>query len=303
MSEEKCDYAELRREVLESRNQSIKTDNQIKNLSLDVKGFENRFDILERRLRFSQVGIHLIVAVTIAAGAYFVSAARTRSLKDELAQATQAAHKIQQSVATKSAELDGRLQQIEDEKRNRQSTQQAVIKLLGHLDKNNVDAAIALLDKVQLDHLSPLENRLSHERVNAFRSKVADEAYRHGRDLLARGRRTDCIKAFARSVKVQPKGRHAASARYLLGTSLREGKRYKEAVKVFRDILKTDSDKAVLAEVRYWEGFSLAGLGKLSEAKAILGKIATKGGKHAEAARNQLTRLEPMLAEAATPRP
>ena len=91
MSEGNSDYGELRREVIEARNQSIKTDNQIKNLSLDVKGFENRFDILERRLRFSQVGVHFVVALTIAVAAYFITAARTRSLEAELEQSTQEA--------------------------------------------------------------------------------------------------------------------------------------------------------------------------------------------------------------------
>jgi hypothetical protein len=60
------EFAELKREVIESRNQSIKTDNQIKNLSLDVKGFEKRFEILEKRSRFATLGTYGIVAVTVA---------------------------------------------------------------------------------------------------------------------------------------------------------------------------------------------------------------------------------------------
>ena len=43
MSDFPKELSELRKEVVESRNQSIKTDNQIKNLALDIKGFEQRF--------------------------------------------------------------------------------------------------------------------------------------------------------------------------------------------------------------------------------------------------------------------
>lgn len=291
MSEGNPDFSELRREVIEARNQSIKTDNQIKNLSLDVKGFENRFDILERRLRFSQVGVHLVVAVTIAVAAYFVSAARTRSLESELAQATQDANKVQQAAATKSKELDGRLQQIEDEKRNKKEAQQAVVQLLTHLDKKEIDKAIALLDKADLNRLSELERRLAQERVNQFRKSVGEKAYHTARDLLARGRRTDAIKALGQSVKVSPKGRYSDSARYLLGISLREAKRYKEAVQVFDTTRGIEKDKRVLEEIKYWQGYSLAKLGKNNEAKQIFEALAKEGGRHSSAARSQLADL------------
>lgn len=296
MSEQNRDYADLRREIIEARNQSIKTDNQIKNLSLDVRGFENRFDILERRLRFSQVGIHFIVAFTIAMAAYFISAARTRGLQQELAQATQAANKIQQAVATKSAELDSRLQQIEDGKRSRRATQENVIKLLNHLDKKQIDPAVALLGEVELERLSTLEKRLAVDRINKFRSSVADDAFREGKDLVARGRRSDSIVAFERSVKVHPEGRYSASARYLLGLKLRESKRYADAVKVFDEILKRDRDPAVRAEIQYWRGYALGKTGRVAEAKSILKKIVAEGGRHSNAARTQLNTLEPEIA-------
>ena len=67
------EFNELKREVVEARNQSIKTDNQIKNLSLDMKGFETRFDNLEKRARFATIGAYAIVAVTISIAAYFIS--------------------------------------------------------------------------------------------------------------------------------------------------------------------------------------------------------------------------------------
>ncbi len=288
MSEGNPDFSELRREVIEARNQSIKTDNQIKNLSLDVKGFENRFDILERRLRFSQVGVHLVVAITIAVAAYFVSAARTRSLQGELAKATQEANKIQQAAATKSKELDSRLQQIEDDKKSKQEAQQALVQLLTHLDKGETPQAIALLDKADLKRLTKLERRLAQERVDAFRKSVGEKAYRLAKDLLARGRRTDAIKALSESVNVNPKGRYSDSARYLLGTSLREARRYQEAVEVFKETRTIEKNKEVLEEIRYWEGYSLAKLGKKGEAKIILEALAQEGGRHSSAARSQL---------------
>ncbi|MCK5688744.1 hypothetical protein KAI87_05700, partial [Myxococcota bacterium] len=68
---------ELRKEVIETRNQAIKTDNQVKNLALDVKGFEKRFDRLERRTRLASVASMVIIAVVLAAAAGVVSSVHT----------------------------------------------------------------------------------------------------------------------------------------------------------------------------------------------------------------------------------
>src|SRR6185503_15344979 len=99
MSDASREIVELRREIVEARNQAIKTDNQIKNLSLDVRGFEKRFDALERRTRVTGVGVHAIVAVTIAISAYLVHNVRVGQLGRE--------------IAARTAEVEGREQQAQ----------------------------------------------------------------------------------------------------------------------------------------------------------------------------------------------
>ena len=69
MSDAGRDFVELKREIIEARTQAIKTANQMKNVALDVKGFEKRFDVLERRTRIASVGAHAIVALTIGLAA------------------------------------------------------------------------------------------------------------------------------------------------------------------------------------------------------------------------------------------
>ena len=77
MSEAAANYTELKKEVIETRNQAIKTDNQIKNLVLDVKGFEKRFELWEKRSRFSALGVHILVALAVWAAAHVFYTAKT----------------------------------------------------------------------------------------------------------------------------------------------------------------------------------------------------------------------------------
>ena len=81
MSDFPKELSELRKEVVESRNQSIKTDNQIKNLALDIKGFEQRFDLLDKKARYSSFGVYLIIAATVAVAGYLISRFPSRRLK------------------------------------------------------------------------------------------------------------------------------------------------------------------------------------------------------------------------------
>src|SRR5690606_25469398 len=91
------------------------------------------------------------------------------------------------------------------------------------------------------------------------------------------------------------------TARYLLATQLWSLKRFEEAVPVFREALKLESDRAVLEELRYLLATSLANLGKREDARAALPEVVQRGGKYGSHARAQLAELEASAAAEAKP--
>ena len=105
MSDFPKELSELRKEVVESRNQSIKTDNQIKNLALDIKGFEQRFDLLDKKARYSSFGVYLIIAATVAIAGYLISSVSIQASKEASAKAVDEATRLKQELASPREKL------------------------------------------------------------------------------------------------------------------------------------------------------------------------------------------------------
>jgi len=287
------EFNELKREVVEARNQSIKTDNQIKNLSLDMKGFETRFDNLEKRARFATIGAYAIVAVTISVAAYFVSSISIEGIREDAYQAAQDAERLKQELAARSTELDARLKRVADESNMKSQAQSMALELLGHLKANRKSEAARLLPELDMGLLSPLEKQTVGPILIAFQAEAGEDAYRNGRNYLSASRKTDAIKAFRESLRISPEGRYSNSGRYLLGITLRESRKYSDAIQVFEKIRQKETDRNVIEEVLYWHGYSLLQIGDADGGRKLLETVVASGSRHAGAAKTQLASITP----------
>lgn len=291
MSDER-EFVELRKEVVESRNQAIKTDNQVKNLSLDIKGFEKRFESLERRTKISGLGVHVIIAVTIAAATYMVHSVRVKSLTGELTKKVAETEQAKVVADKTTEETRQRLATIEQEKRRREKSAATAQKLIEHLDAKRDKDAMDLLENLDLTVLTSLEGKLLERRLGDLRTSTAEAAYKTARQAMDQKRSEVAITHFRRNLSLDPDGRLAGQARYYLATQLWSAKRFDEAEPAFREVLKKDSEKAVLDEVRYLLAGTLANLGRRDDAKTLFTEVLQRGGRYASFAKDALKSLD-----------
>lgn len=297
MSELNKELIELRREVVEARNQAIKTDNQVKNIGLDVKGFEQRFDALERRTRLASVGAHLIVALAVAGAAFVVGSIRTSGYSKEIQGLQEEMVAVRKNTEAKEEELNRQLKAVEEAKKRGVTSRETALRIMTLLQAKNDRDAAELLDEVSLDDLTPLERRLLEPPLRDLRQRTAEAAYKSGRSLLSASREEAAVKEFTRSVKADPTGEYAEKARYMLATTLYSLKRYDQAVPVLTALRKESKDKTLVDEVRYLLGISLAKSGKADEARSVL-EEASRSGRYQQHARTYLASLETDGAEA-----
>ena len=291
MSDAGRDLVELKREIVEARNQAIKTDNQVKNLTLDIKGFEKRFDGLEGRVRLSSIGVNLIVAVTIAIAAYVVSSVRIKGYESEIASLKSVAQEDRDSAATKSDDLHGKLGDLEKRRRLHDQASEVANQVLTLLDNKQDHEAGDLLDKLDIGQLSPLERRLAEKRFADLRHREADTAYRSGKSAALSSHFEAAVPDLRRTLALDPDARTAAQARYLLATSLYAIKHYDEAEPVLRDIAKSD-DKGIVEEAQYVLAGTLARLGKRDESKTLFTQLGSGNGKFSGSSKAYLSALE-----------
>ena len=149
--------------------------------------------------------------------------------------------------------------------------------------------------------LSPLEQQAVGPTLTDFQTEAGEEAYRNGRNFLSASRKTDAIKAFRESLRISPEGRYANSGRYLLGITLRESRKYSDAIEVFVTIRKKETDRNVIDEVLYWHGYSLLQVGDADGGRKILESVVASGSRHASAAKTQLAGLTPTANPSSAP--
>ena len=74
---------EIKKEIIESRNLGIRTENAVKNFSADIKQIQRKQESYEKKYIFTSVVAYVIFVGLMGAGSYFLIEARTEKLKAE----------------------------------------------------------------------------------------------------------------------------------------------------------------------------------------------------------------------------
>jgi tetratricopeptide (TPR) repeat protein len=290
MSDVGRELADMRREIVEARNQAIKTDNQVKNLTLDIKGFEKRFDGLEGRVRLSSIGVNLIVAVTIAVAAYLISSVRLKTYETEIVSLRSAVQSERETALSKTEELRARVAEADRKKRQQEQASDAALRVVTLLDSKQDKEAGLLLDKLDMAQLTGFERKMGEKRFEELRRRQGETAYRAGRTAAQSARWDTAVSELTRALSLDPDGRNANATRAILATGLYALKKYDEAEPLLRAVLKSN-DKAFEEESRYYLAATLARLGRRDEAKRHFSKLAISSVRFGGASKSYLTAL------------
>lgn len=291
MTEQGRELSELKHEVVEARNQAIKTDNQIKNLTFDIKGFEKRFDVLEGRVRLSSIGVNLIVAVTIALSAYMVYALRVQVFETEIVALKEAVRDEHIAAQGKSDALNAKVQAEDSKRADSESAAKLALTILNLTDSRQDTQAADVLEKLDVSHLSPLERKLSEPKFTELRRRQAEALYREGRRHTADGRYEQALTPLRRAMALDREGRFVGQARYQLAWALWNSKHYDEAEPLAREIAKL-SDRGAADEARYMLATALTHLQRIDEAKRMFNQLIAQESRFMGASRAYLSAME-----------
>jgi tetratricopeptide (TPR) repeat protein len=280
------DLLELKREVVEARNQAIKTDHLMKNLSLDIKEFEKRFDLLERRTRWVNAAAHILVAGAIVFAAYSIVSVKSRHFNESMAALKADLETERQNAQVRSEELRKHSSQLEKESHQQAQAEEQAIKVLEALDDKQEAKAGTLLEQLESEHLSPLSRRLVDKRLTELRRKIFDSALKEGRAQYTAKQYDNAVTTLRKAVALDGDLKSLIPTQVLLANALWALKRYDEAEPLLRDLLKLDLDKTVNEQTRFLLAATLAHQGRREAAKTLFEEIMAGGGSYATAAKN-----------------
>jgi TolA-binding protein len=227
----------IKREIVESRSLSIKTNNLINALSADLKSIAKRQQGYERRVFVNSATAY---AVTIAVILLFVKLAwdvRLETVRDESRESRERVGQLEKELKSL---------QSREEARARLSRRAAEFYQLITLNKRRelIDgfSEIAKLD------LTPTERSVFEAAVERARNELSLIAYQNGRDHARMGRYHEAQQALRESLKYKSDAAHSPQANLELARSLVKLGLHREAIPILMQLSEVSSDKDVMDE-------------------------------------------------------
>jgi TolA-binding protein len=203
---------DIRREVIESRNLVIKTDNLLKNLHAELKLVGKRQEDFERRQYISSGVAYLGFLALCAAGAFLVSNARTSNAAAE-----------KERLDKQVAELTQKVDQQRTEMQASQASEQRAAEVYRQMTTTTGDdrlRAVDALGKLDLKSLSPFAQRALQDRASLIRKEVGGGMLERGRKAYLHNEWGTAAEEMTRFLALNPPEDDMYEATYALGYSL-----------------------------------------------------------------------------------
>jgi TolA-binding protein len=274
---------EIKREIVESRSLSIKTNNLVNALASDVKSIAKRHQTQERRLFVNTAAAY---AVTIAVILGFVKLAWDLRLDAVRAETEQALAKVAQLEKQEKS----RLQRDEAEHRARRQAAE-FYKLIGENKRREIIEGFPEVAKAEL---TPTERALFESATERAREELSLIAYQTGIDHSRMGRWQEAAQQLRESLAFKNDGAHSASATYELARALVALGQQRDAIPMLLSLSEASADREVMDDATFLLASAQAEIQAWNDAKTSFRAFVRRFPKSARLndARAKLAELE-----------
>lgn len=228
---------EIRREIVESRALSIKTNNLVNALAADVNSIAKRQQGYERRMvMHSSVTYVVSIAGLLLLGKVFVDA-RVESVRTDTQKRSEELTELTREAQSAKDRLE---RNLKDAKRSHELYQ--LIRQEKHLDLLKATEEIATLD------LSRVEAAVFSAAQERARNELSRDEYLEGLDFIRTGRWHEAEQALSMALKYQPTAPHAANARFQLARALKALGKQRDAIPLLVNLSEASPDKDLMDE-------------------------------------------------------
>jgi TolA-binding protein len=224
---------EIRREVVEARNMTIKTDNALKSLHAELKVVSAQQADFQRRTWFSTATAYLGFLGICVAGAVVVTSARGSS-------ATEQRQRLEQQVGDLTSQLEKQRSDtaaVAQDERIATDVYKQMTTLPGEQRLKGIEA----LAKLDLTKLSPLTRQALQDRATLLRKEIGASVLERGKAAFRRNDWSETVDQLTRFLAMSPAEDEALDASFFLGNALFQLHKYEEAIKPLTRF--TDGDK------------------------------------------------------------
>lgn len=253
------DLLEIKREIVEGRSLSIKTNNLVSALSADVKSISKRQLSYERRMVFHSATAYVVTVVIILALSKVALDAQVDAV---------AAESKDQKQRVEQLEKDLSLATQKFERRNVATRDAAVMYEL--VRSGNERTLLEKLPAALSLDLSPVERQVFEEAGRKARRSLAVTSYHAGVEHLNKGRYHEATIALRDAIDLEYDAPETPSAMYELARAYRALDEQKKAIPLLMTLTESSSNADILDEAMYLLAECQVDVELFSDAKATL---------------------------------
>ena len=222
-------FRDLEQEVIETRSQTIKTDNSLRNLTGDIKGIAKRQEAYERRFVVNSVAAYVLFATLAFAGLllFFRASIARNQLDREL-------------VSDQQAAFEERITELEAELDRRQGSEREAYEFFELLASDRRDEVVERFPTVQGRVIDRATIELFRREVERIRHELAFESFELGLQHWENDGWQEARDGFVRSMAYVELTHYSPSLHFHLGECLFELDDYAGAIRYYDLALESD---------------------------------------------------------------
>lgn len=231
---------EIKREIVESRSLTIKTNNLVNALSADVNSIAKRQQNYEAKLSWNSATAYVVtVLLLLLIGKWVVDArtdverARTNDERDRLS-------KLEKDAESEKRRTDARVR-----------AERMAFEFYQLVNDNKRREILDQYAQLQELELTRTERALFDRAVARAAGELSLIAYQEGLDHIRAGRWHEAEVALRESLKHGPEAGHAPAANYSLARALRTLGQQREAIPILLRLSEASADKEVTDDATF----------------------------------------------------
>lgn len=250
---------EIKREIVESRSLTIKTNNLVNALSADVNSIAKRQQNYERKLNWNSATAYVVTVLLLLLIGKWVIDARSDSERSRTKDELDKLGKLEKEAT--NAQRTGEL---------RARSERAAYGFYELINDNKRREILDQYSKIQELELTRTERALFDRAVARAASELSLIAYQEGLDHIRAGRWHEAEVVLRESLKHGPDAAHAPQASYSLARALRTLGQQREAIPILMRLSEASADKEVTDDATFLLAEAQEDVEAWNDAKATL---------------------------------
>jgi tetratricopeptide (TPR) repeat protein len=185
--------SEIKKEIIESHNLIIKTDNLVKNLASEIKAVQKKQERYERKYIFNSVVAYVIFVVVIFGGLYVAFDAKVGVVRHEK-------EALEEKLTKAKAEMDELQNKLSVKARQEKVTE----RFLRLKKENRPFDALKVAENLDPNMLSPVLAHMVETETRDLRRTLATEALDAGKTLYQKAHLNKALRELDRAMQIKP---------------------------------------------------------------------------------------------------